>query len=64
MTKLNIENEKFNEEVHKFQSKVKINYRPVPDPATLNECALMRVNNHREVKPEEVLDINQSLESH
>ena len=63
VTKVNADNEKFNEEVLKFQSKVKINYRPIPEPNSQQECALMRVNNYREQKLEEITEINQSLES-
>ena len=62
VTKVNTENEKFNEEVLKIQSKVKISYRPPPDNAALNECALMRVNNFREQKADEA-DPNASVES-
>lgn len=54
ITKQNAENEKFNEEVTKFQSKVKVSYRPAVDSAARNDCALMRVNNYREVRPEDL----------
>lgn len=62
VTKINNENEKFNDEVHKIQSKVKIAYRPQIDNAVRNECALLRVNNHREPRLEDV-DPNNSIES-
>ena len=41
---------------------MKISYRPPPDNAALNECALMRVNNFREQKADEA-DPNASVES-
>ena len=46
---------KENEDLAKIQSKVKINYRPHPDPTTREEVALVRLNNYREPKPEEVV---------
>jgi hypothetical protein len=45
---VNTENEKFNEELTKLQSRVKIAYRQVTEPK--DECCLMRINNYREVK--------------
>lgn len=62
VTKVNSENEKFNEEVQRIQSKVKISYRLPVDNASLNECALLRINNYREQKPEDA-DPNASVES-
>lgn len=67
ITKVNAENDKFNDEVVKFQSKVKIAYRAAVDNQTRNECALMRVNNYREQRPEDATaaaaELNQSVES-
>lgn len=62
ITKQNQENEKFNDDVHRIQSKVKIAYRGLIDNANKNECALMRVNNHREPRIDD-LDPNNSIES-
>lgn len=53
-TKLNHEAEKFNEEITKLQSKIKIEYRKMVDPK--NECALMRINNYRENKSEDTIE--------
>jgi hypothetical protein len=46
--KTNAELEKFNEDVVKFQSKVKIAYRPQSDSTGRNEIGMMRVSNWRE----------------
>ena len=54
VTKQNAESDKFNEEVAKFQSKIKVSYRAAMDSAARNDCALMRVNNYREVRPEDL----------
>ena len=47
----------------KLQSKIKIEFRKMPDPK--NECALMRINNHRENKSEdntiEAANVSQDL---
>jgi predicted metal-dependent hydrolase len=51
--KVNVETEKINEEINKFQSKVKIAYRPITDITKGTECALMRVSNYREPKTTE-----------
>ncbi len=49
----NADIEKVNEELQKIQAKVKIGYRPHPEPSSREEVALMRLNNYREPKPEE-----------
>ena len=54
ITKHNHEAEKFNEEITKLQSKIKIEYRKMADPK--NECALMRINNYRENKSEDTIE--------
>ena len=51
--KANVETEKINEEINKFQSKVKIAYRAATDITKGTECALMRVSNYREPKTDE-----------
>ena len=54
ITSRNAESEKINEDIDKIQSKIKINFRPPIDPEHgAAECALMRINNYRELKGEE-----------
>ena len=43
-----------NEEIAKIQAKVKIAYRQMQDNNQRNECALMRINNFRDNRPEDM----------
>jgi hypothetical protein len=59
--KNNAELEKFNEDVVKFQSKVKIAYRPQSDSTGRNEIGMMRVSNWREPVTSEI-DMTQAID--
>jgi hypothetical protein len=59
--KNNAELEKFNEDVVKFQSKVKIAYRPQNESTGRNEVGMMRVSNWREPVSSEV-DLTQVID--
>jgi ABC-type Fe3+ transport system substrate-binding protein len=63
ITKVNAEIEKFNDEVNKIQQKVKIQFRAMQDVINRGECALMRVNNYRDTKVDDIQDHNASVES-
>lgn len=61
MVKTNAELEKFNEDVVKFQSKVKIAFRHQNESTGRNEVGMMRVNNWREPVSSEV-DLTQAID--
>lgn len=52
-----------NEEITKLQARVKIAYRKMVDPSKRNECALMRVNNYRDMKLEDQVDPSPSIDT-
>lgn len=60
--KNNAELEKFNEDVVKFQSKVKIAFRSQNESTGRNEVGMMRVNNWREPVNSEI-DLTQAIDS-